>query len=576
MELETENMDRQTVKGTKPLLGQLLIENQLITQGQLKMALQKQEETGQLLGAALLELDIISEESELLPVLAGQFGVHYIKLKGLAILPEVLALIPAQFITHYKVIPIKLEDGVMTIATSHPLNIHMLDEINLSVACPLKPVLAGERDIAEAIRTYYGVGAETIEKMMDKTEPVDAVDDGIDNIEEIGSEASISKFLNQILLEAHKDGATDIHVEPFDDELRVRYRIDGVLYDAKVPKNIWHFQDAISSRIKILSNLDITEKRLPQDGRFKVRVGSVDLDLRVSILPTPYGDSIVLRILNSTGLYGLAELGLSDKERDLLKQLAEKPNGIIFLTGPTGSGKTTTLYTCLSRMNTDMHKIITIEDPIEYQLKGITQIQINPQAGLTFARGLRSMLRHDPDIMMVGEVRDTETATTAIQAALTGHLIFSTLHTNDAAGGVARLLDMGIEAYLITGTIQCFIAQRLVRKVCGRCKKPVAVTEDIISELGEKIKFNPGDVIYEHNGCDACHSTGYNGREAIYEFLLLDSGMQKLILRRAATNEIKAKAVSAGMTTLRQSGWEKVKQGSTTLQEVIRVTQNGA
>jgi len=418
MALKEAQGNSTLTKKTKPLLGQLLTESKLISEEQLEIALRKQKESGRLLGEALLDLSFLSDESEILPVLADQFGVEHIKLKNRTIPQDVLKSIPAQFATHYKVIPVKHENGSLIIATNHPLDIHMLDEVSLTMTHPLKPILAGEEDIVEAIRTYYGVGAETIEKMMDKAETVSRIDDEIDNIEEAGSEASISKFLNQILLEAYKDSATDIHIEPFADELRVRYRIDGMLYDAKVPKNIWHFQDAISSRIKILSNLDITEKRLPQDGRFKVRVGSIDLDLRVSFLPTPCGDSIVLRILNSTRLYSLAELGLSDKERDLLKQLTEKPNGIIFLTGPTGSGKTTTLYTCLSRMNTDTHKIITIEDPIEYQLKGITQIQINPACGLTFAQGLRSMLRHDPDIMMVGEVRDMETATTAIQVAL--------------------------------------------------------------------------------------------------------------------------------------------------------------
>jgi len=410
---------------------------------------------------------------------------------------------------------------------------------------------------------------------MDKVEPVSSIDDEVANIEGIDSEASISKFLNQILLEAYKDGATDIHIEPFVDELRVRYRIDGMMYDAKVPKNIRHFQDAICSRTKILSNLNIAEKRLPQDGRFKVRVGSIDLDLRVSFLPTPCGESIVLRILNTTKLFSLEELGLPDAERNILKQLTEKPHGIIFLTGPTGSGKTTTLYACLSRMNTYTHKIITIEDPIEYQLNGITQIQINPAIGLTFAKGLRSMLRHDPDIMMVGEVRDAETATTAIQVALTGHLIFSTLHTNDAASGVARLLDMGIESYLITSTIQCFIAQRLVRRVCDQCKKAVHLTEDMLGEFGGQIAVDK-TVIYEHAGCDACHGTGYKGRKAIYEFLVLNDDIQKLILHRATSGEIKEKAVASGMKTLRQAGWEKVKQGVTTLQEVIRVTQGGA
>ncbi|MCK5013308.1 MAG: Flp pilus assembly complex ATPase component TadA [Candidatus Omnitrophica bacterium] len=560
---------------TKSLLGQLLLEKQLITQEQLEIALKNQKETGKLLGAVLLELNFIAEESTFLPVLSGQLDVDYVYLKSMSIPPEVTSLIPAQFVTHYKVIPIGLKDEILTVAASSPLDIHVLDEISLVVTHRLKFVLGGERDILEAIRTYYGVGAETIEQMMDKVGPVSSTNDEVANIEEIESEASISKFFNQILLEAYKDCATDIHIEPFADELRVRYRIDGVMYDAKVPKNIRHFQDAISSRIKILSNLDIAEKRLPQDGRFKVRVGSIDLDMRVSFLPTPCGESIVLRILNTTKLYSLQELGLSDRERDILERLTEKPNGIIFLTGPTGSGKTTTLYACLSRMNTDAHKIITIEDPIEYQLKGITQIQINPGIGLTFAQGLRSMLRHDPDIMMVGEVRDMETATTAIQVALTGHLIFSTLHTNDAASGVARLLDMGVEAYLITSAIQCLIAQRLVRRVCCQCRKAVRLTLEMIREFGEQVPFEAGEVIYEHKGCDACHQTGYSGREAIYEFLIFSDDIQKLILERATAGEIKAKAVASGMKTLRQSGWEKVKQEITTFQEVARVTQDG-
>lgn len=575
MKLKEADNNALTTLGTKPLLGQLLIENQVITQEQLDIALKRQKETGRLLGKTLLELGLISEESALLPVLAGQLNVDYVNLKSTSILPEVISLIPAQFAIHYKVIPIKLKKDVLIVATGRPLDIHVLDEISLVVTHRLKFVLVGEKDVLEAIRTYYGVGAETIEQMMDTAGPVGAKDDEVANIEDIESEASISKFLNQILLEAYKDNATDIHIEPFVDELRVRYRIDGVMYDAKVPKNIRHFQDAISSRVKILSNLDIAEKRLPQDGRFKVRVGSVDLDLRVSFLPTPCGESIVLRILNTTKLYSLKELGLSDEERDILKQMTEKPNGIIFLTGPTGSGKTTTLYTCLSRMNTDKHKIITIEDPIEYQLKGITQVQINPAIGLTFAQGLRSMLRHDPDIMMVGEVRDMETATTAIQVALTGHLIFSTLHTNDAASGIARLLDMGVESYLITSTVQCLIAQRLVRRVCHQCKKAVHMTADMIKDFGESALFDAGTVIYEHEGCDACHGTGYSGREAIYEFLVLNDSIQKLILGRATASEIKAKAVASGMKTLRQSGLEKVKQGVTTLQEVIRVTQDG-
>ena len=575
MEMTNNEIFRTPNLKVRPRLGQLLIEEQLITLEHLETALETQKETKQLLGAVLLGLNFIHEESVLLRVLAGQLNVDHVNLKNMSLPQEAIASIPAQFAIHYKVIPVKLEKGTLTVATSCPLDIHLYDEVSLVATHRLKFILAGDRDILEAIRTYYGVGAETIERMMGKTAPVASMDDEIANIEDGDSEASISKFLNQILLEAYKDGATDIHIEPFADELRVRYRIDGVMYDAKVPKNIRHFQDAICSRIKILSNLDIAEKRLPQDGRFKVRVGSIDLDMRVSFLPTPCGESIVLRVLNTTKLYSLEELGLSDDDRNILEQLTEKPNGIIFLTGPTGSGKTTTLYTCLSRMNTDVHKIITIEDPIEYQLKGITQIQISPAIGLTFAQGLRSMLRHDPDIMMVGEVRDMETATTAIQVALTGHLIFSTLHTNDAASGVARLLDMGVESYLITSTVRCLIAQRLVRRLCSQCKTAVRLSEDMLRDFGEQADFEPGAVIYEHKGCEACHHTGYSGREAIYEFLILNDDIQKLILGRATAGEIKAKAVASGMRTLRRSGWEKILKGVTTLQEVVRVTQDG-
>lgn len=568
-----DHLVNQMPNRTQVKIGQLLIDNEKITEDQLEQALAKQIGSGRLLGELLVDLNFLSNEADFLPVLAGQLGVRFVKIKGMPIAREVLDLIPAQLVTHFKAIPIDFNGEVLTVATNRPTDIQSIDEINMVVDFAIKPVLAGDQDIREAIRTYYGVGADTIEKMMGKAVLPEAGDD-IADIEQLDSDASISKFFNQILLEAYKDSATDIHIEPFVNELRIRYRIDGVLYDAQTPRNIWHFQDAIASRIKILSNLDITEKRVPQDGRFNVRVGNVDLDLRVSFVPTPNGESIVLRILNSTRLYAMDELGLSDVQRDILLRLMNKPNGIIFLTGPTGSGKTTTLYTCLSRLNTEDHKIITIEDPIEYQLKGITQIQINPQVGLTFAQGLRSMLRHDPDIMMVGEVRDVETAQTSIQVALTGHLIFSTLHTNDAASGIARLLDMGIDAYLISSTIQCFIAQRLVRKVCEHCRKSVPVTEDMIRELGEEVTIEHGETIYEHQGCDACHMTGYNGRDAIYEFLTLDGEIKKMILQRASANDIKARAAALGMSSLRQSGWEKVRKGITTLQEVMRVTQS--
>ncbi len=553
-------------------LGQILIEKGIITQEQLDEALVKQEETGDLLGAVLLGLGFVDEETMFLPIVAGQVGVDFVDLKKKNPSKEALAMIPAKFATHYKVIPVDYQNNTLILAMTNPSDIQTLDEVSLVVNARISPVLASEKYIVEAIRKYYGVGAETIEKMMDTVDDTSIVET-IDNIEETNSEASISKFLNQMLLEAYRDRATDIHIEPFEKDLQIRYRVDGILYDAKVPSNIYHFKDAINSRIKILSNLNIAEKRMPQDGRFKVRVGRMDLDLRVSFLPTAYGESVVLRILNTAQLFQFEDLSLSDQERSILEGMVTKSHGIVFITGPTGSGKTTTLYSCLSRINTEEKKIITIEDPVEYQLKGITQIQINPSIGLSFAHGLRSMLRHDPDVMMVGEVRDIETAEISIQVALTGHLVFSTLHTNDAATGVARLIDMGVEPYLITSTVECFIAQRLIRVLCPKCKQPVKNFEEVAQEYKNYLGQGKETPVYYSKGCEDCKNTGYQGREAVYEMLLINEDISKVIMERATADQIKEKAVELGMRTLAMSGWEKVKRGVTTPEEVIRVTQ---
>ena len=562
------------VNKTKFPIGQLLLEKKLITQEQLDIALKTQKTTGDLLGVTLLKLGFIDEEAMFLPVVAGQMDVEYFNLKDIHISKEALQVIQAKLAGHYKILPIELQSGTLSIATTQPLNVHVLDEISLVANVRIKPFLASEKDILEGIRKYYGVGADTIEQMMGDVEEVSLnTDTMMDEIDELDSDASISKFLNQILLQAYKDRATDIHVEPYEDELKIRYRVDGMLVDAEVPKNIRHFKDAIISRIKILSNLNIAEKRKPQDGRFKLRIGDIDIDLRVSFLPTPYGESVVLRVLNSTELFTLAQLGLSEKEQKTLEQLIKKPNGIIFLTGPTGSGKTTTLYSCLSSINHEDKKIITIEDPIEYLLKGVTQIQINPSIGLTFAQGLRTMLRHDPDIMMVGEVRDIETAEIAIQIALTGHLIFSTLHTNDAATGVTRLLDMGVDPYLLTSTVECFIAQRLIRLLCPKCKKPIPLNDEMIRHFKSVIGSDTDIQGFEAKGCEKCKFTGYKGRTTIIEMLLMNSQICELVMKRAGANIIKEKAMESGMRTLLETGWEKVKAGITSPQEVIRITK---
>ncbi len=552
--------------------GQLLVESKLITPAQLERALAEQEKTGELLGVTLQRLGFVDEESLYLPILAQQIGVELVYVKDLQIPAETIRKIPAKFASHYKVIPVKWENGILQIAMTRPLDIHLLDEIALVVDAKIKPVLASEGDIAQSIRKYYGVGADTIEQMMGSMQaPMES--GAVKDLEEIESEASISKFFNQILLEAYKDKATDIHIEPFERALKIRYRVDGILYDAEVPANIKHFKDAINSRIKILSNLNIAEKRLPQDGRFKVRAGEVDLDLRISFLPTNYGESAVIRILNSARLYSLQELGLTPDEQKILQSQIDKPHGILFITGPTGSGKTTTLYSALSQINTIDQKIITIEDPIEYQLSGVTQIQVNPKIGLDFAAGLRSMLRHDPDIMMVGEVRDLETAEIAIRVALTGHLVLSTLHTNDAASGITRLIDMGIEAFLISSSVNCLIAQRLIRLVCPKCRQPEPVSPEILRDFDVKEENLNEIIVFEGKGCKDCRMTGYSGRQAIYEFLAMTDAVRNLVLTRASAGQIKQKAVEQGMRTLRQSGWEKVRKGLTTPSEVIRVTQ---
>lgn len=554
-------------------MGELLVENGTITPEQQKIALEKQKETGELLGVVLVKLGFVDEESVFLPILAAEFNVDFVSLKNLDIDKKVIAKIPPRFALYYKIIPVEEKDGELTIATCHPLDIDIIDGVGLVVSSQIKAVLAGEKDIMEAINYYYGVGAETIDEMMDDVLTQPEAMGKEDDIEEINSEASIGKFINQILFEAYKRRATDIHIEPFEHDLKIRYRVDGVLYDAKIPDSIWHFKDSINSRIKIMSNLNIAEKRLPQDGRAKVKVGNVDLDLRISFLPTQFGESVVVRLLSSTKLYNMEELGLSKHELKKLDALIRSPHGIIFVTGPTGSGKTTTLYSCLSMINQADRKIITIEDPVEYQLKGITQIQINPSIGLTFAAGLRSMLRHDPDIMMVGEVRDLETAEIAIQIALTGHLVFSTLHTNDAASGVTRLIDMGVEPYLVSSAVECFVAQRLVRRICPDCKEQMELTEDIIKDFGLGREAVSNLTIYEGKGCETCGFSGFFGREGIYEFFNLNDEIRSMISSRVSSNELKNKAVSMGMKTLLEHGWEKIQQGITTPSEVIRVTK---
>ncbi|MDD5072484.1 MAG: GspE/PulE family protein [Candidatus Omnitrophica bacterium] len=552
------------------LIGEMLIIDKVITPEQLEMCLNEQKKSGKFICQIIADLGFAAEE-KVLTVLSRQLGIPYVKLKERNIPKPVAEKVPARFAVHYKLMPLEEKDGILSIVVTDPLDLHTLDDIKLILGCEVRPLLGGEKDIIEAVKKYYGIGADTIESIMAETAASGGPSLAVEEAEELVEDASIIKFVNQIIQQAYHDRATDIHIEPYEDELKVRYRIDGVLYDAAIPPNIKYFQSAIISRIKIMSNLNIAEHRLPQDGRMKVKVGQEDLDLRVSILPTPYGESVGIRLLFAKMLYSLEDLGLADFDLKILNEMIKKPHGIILLTGPTGSGKTTTLYACLSKINNRELKILTIEDPIEYHLKGITQIQVHNKVELTFAKGLRSMLRHDPDVMMVGEIRDVETAEIAIRVALTGHLVFSTLHTNDAAGATTRLLDMGIEPYLVASSVECVIAQRLVRLICPKCKRPAKDAKVVLQELGMK-DAPKGAEIYEGKGCEACKFTGYRGRTAIHEFLVLNEEIREMVLNHKSADQIGRKAVALGMRTLRNAGIEKILKGLTTAGEVMRVT----
>ncbi|MDP2904877.1 MAG: ATPase, T2SS/T4P/T4SS family [Candidatus Omnitrophota bacterium] len=558
------------------LIGSLLVEEGLVTSEQLEAGLSEQKRAGGLICTVLVKLGFAAVD-KIFGVLSRQLHIPYIKLKSANIEPLVIQKVPAKFASHYKIIPLEFKNNILVVAMADPLDIRTLDDLRLLLDVDVKGVLAGEREIEEAIRKYYGVGAETLERIIaQQSSPEELKIEGgnVEDIEAMAEDASIIKFVNQVLSEAVKERATDIHLEPFQNELRTRYRIDGILYDINIPDTIKYFHQAIVSRVKIMSELNIAEHRLPQDGRIKIKIGESELDLRVSTIPTAFGEAVHIRLLSPQFFLELNNLGFLPEDLRIVESMIKKPHGVIFVTGPTGSGKSTTLYAALARINSSAVKIITIEDPIEYQLRGVNQIQVNPKIGFTFATGLRHMLRHDPDVMMVGEVRDYETAEIAIRASLTGHLVFSTLHTNDAAGAVTRLLDMGIEPFLVSSSLECLVAQRLVRRICPKCKMQVQNSREAITQIAKDTGTAADNiVIYEGKGCQECRFTGFRGRTAIHEVLVVNHQIRELILARASSQQIKQKAVAQGMRTLRSSGLKKVLEGLTTYTEVIRVTQ---
>jgi general secretion pathway protein E/type IV pilus assembly protein PilB len=515
----------------------------------------------------------VQSEEEVLQWLAKEYGLTYTTLENIEPDRQLLSLFPARILLKEQLLPLRRLNGTAEVATSRLFATQGLDALKTLTGLSLKPVLASTEAIQREIKKHLGVGADTIDTLHEE-KSFQVVDEDIDdtNLDAAAEdEASIIRFVNQVLRDAIELRASDIHLEPFEDEFRIRYRIDGVLQDIPVPAQLKRFQPAIVSRVKILSHLNIAEKRLPQDGRIKIRIDESEVDIRVSVIPMLHGEAVVMRLLRQNAtLRGMRELDMDERELRSFQRVLQLPHGIILVTGPTGSGKTSTLYTALNEINDALRKIITIEDPIEYQLRGVNQIQVSEKAGLTFARGLRSILRHDPDVILIGEIRDQETAQIAVQASLTGHLVFSTLHTNDAPGALTRLVDMGVEPYLVASSLEAVLAQRLVRVLCAHCKQedrsPAA------QAFKASVGIPAGVPIYRSVGCRECRNTGFYGRHAIFEWMDTDEEIRRMILQSASTDQIREAARRAGMHTLAEDGWRLVRRGITTVEEVLSVT----
>jgi len=525
-------------------------------------------------GAAALSFQ---KEEDVLRWLAGEYDLPFITLDEVEPDRQLLSLFPARILLKEELLPIRRVNGTVEVATSRLFATQGLDALKTLSGLNLKPVLAPSEAIQREMKKRLGVGADTMDTLAE-TSALQVVDDEAkedSDLDNAAEDASIIRFVNQVLRDAIELRASDIHLEPFEHEFQIRYRVDGVLQETSVPAQIKRFQPAIVSRLKILSHLNIAEKRLPQDGRIKIRLDANEVDIRVSVIPMLHGEAVVLRLLrqNST-LLGMSEMGMDARELKSFRRVLGLPHGIILVTGPTGSGKTTTLYTALNEINDAVRKIITIEDPIEYQLKGINQIQVSEKAGLTFARGLRSILRHDPDVILVGEIRDRETAQIAVQASLTGHLVFSTLHTNDAPGAVTRLIDMGVEPYLVASSLEAVLAQRLVRVLCKHCKQPD--TSPTTAAIKAQINIPADTTVFRAVGCRECRNTGYHGRHAIFEWMDIDNELRQLVLKNVSSGEIAALARRNGLRVLSEDGWRLVRAGITTPEEVLRVTKDSA
>jgi type IV pilus assembly protein PilB len=555
------------LKKTKQL-GEVLLDEGLITQDQLGTALAEQQRLGRSLGRVLIDLGLI-REPDLVSALARKIGLNFVDLGEYQIDPSAASLIPEQVARRYRALPIGYEDSMLIVAMSDPANVFALDDIRTITGKQVKPVVATAADVDQAIRRYgqldqsvEDISAEAASKAEEKTADLTQVEAAME-------EAPIVRLVNLLITQAVTDRASDIHLEPSEGDIRIRYRIDGVLHEVmRSPKNI---QNALISRLKVMADINIAERRVPQDGRVGLVVGGRAVDLRVATLPTVYGEKVVLRILDKTSvLLRLEDLGFLEGPYRRFEGAFRKPYGTVLATGPTGSGKSTSLYATLNIINTPDRNIITIEDPVEYRLPGVNQIQVNVKAGLTFASALRSILRADPDVILVGEIRDRETALIAMEAALTGHLVLSTLHTNDAASAVTRLIEMGVEAYLVASALDCVVAQRLARKLCERCREEYEPTEAELEGAG--VPPDSGiERLFRPVGCPACGKTGFRGRVGLYEVMLVTEEIEKLTVERISSEDIRKVAMDQGMITLRQDGLEKVRMGLTSLEEVFRV-----
>jgi type IV pilus assembly protein PilB len=555
-------------------LGELLVRENLISLQQLQKAQEEQKSKGGRIGYHLTKLGFI-EESDLTDFLSKQYGVPSINLKDFEIDVEVIKLLTKEVAEKHQCIPVNRAGASLILAMSDPSNIYAIDDIKFITGYNVEVVVASEQAIKEATEKYYAEKGPSYDEVMEGFEEGeiavdhDADDVNVVDLERSASDAPVVKLVNLILLDAIKKGASDIHIEPYEKDFRVRYRIDGVLYEViRPPKKL---KDALLSRVKIMSELDIAERRLPQDGRIKLKLGKGrEMDYRVSILPTLFGEKACLRLLDKSNLQlDMQKLGFDPKPLEWFVEAIERPYGMVLVTGPTGSGKTTTLYSALSLLNKVSDNICTAEDPVEFNFSGINQVQMHEEIGLNFAAALRSFLRQDPDIIMVGEIRDFETAEIGVKAALTGHLVLSTLHTNDAPGTVSRLLNMGIEPFLVTSAVNLILAQRLTRRLCQECKKAVKVEEAVLLDAG----FPPEDIgtfeVFEPAGCKTCNDRGYKGRVALYEVMPMFDGLKELVINGASTAELKAEAVRLGVVTLRAAGLQKVKMGMTSIEEVV-------